>query len=124
MKPWLRSTVSMLDRSSGVGARSANTCPGASTPAAKTRPNMICLIVGIGRLRVLEVPDKRRRAGQVPVGCCICRALEETMVTARCGGELGLQAPRGRDKALSGRCAGFAPPRSPRRTLQISEYAG
>src|SRR5712672_457690 len=58
--------VSMRDRSWGLGARSARTCPGANTPAAKTRPSRTCLIVGMGLLRAPRVRDKRRRAGSVP----------------------------------------------------------
>src|SRR6266853_367131 len=57
-----------VDSSSGLGARSASTCPGNNIPAAKTRPSTICLMVGIGRLRVLEVPDKRTSGGSVPMG--------------------------------------------------------
>src|SRR5262245_16953881 len=55
----------MQVRSSGPGARSASTCPGI-TPAAKRRPSMICLIVGIGRLRVLECLTNANVEGPVP----------------------------------------------------------
>src|SRR5215471_14547948 len=48
----------MLDRSSGLGSRSASTCPGTNMPAAaKTRLGMICLMVGMGATPRLARPQ-------------------------------------------------------------------
>lgn len=48
----------------GVGRRSASACPDDNTPAAKTRPNRICLIFGMGLLRA-RVSHQRRQADSV-----------------------------------------------------------
>src|SRR5712664_260396 len=76
--------VSMRNRSSGVGARSANTCPGDTIPTAKTRPSRICLMVVMGLLRAPRVRDKRRRAGLVPtIETCLEKRAGETQVDVR-----------------------------------------
>ena len=74
----------------GTRGRSASTCPGANTPAAKTRPSRICLMVGMEQLRAPRVPDKRRRAGSVPMlehrapYTTICALLAAIISSDRC----------------------------------------
>jgi hypothetical protein len=66
VKPSLRSMVSMRDRSWGVGARSASTIPDNNMPAAKTRPDRMCLIVDMGQFRVYACMANADGLGQLP----------------------------------------------------------
>src|SRR5262245_48501839 len=90
MKPSLRSMVSMRDRSLGLGARSASTCPGANMPAAKTRLGIIRLIVDMGILLRIWRDLKRRPAGPVP-NITICALLAATISAEDAGAERRLQ---------------------------------